>query len=113
MTTFLVALSTSHALATIVMIGITFTSLIFLPIFESQMQEPPCGICSSVSPAGSSHILTLTAHLHGHRTHLMLINSYLAWATFGNHGAFDRINMCWWWHFWPWPFIPSGFSLRR
>jgi uncharacterized membrane protein len=79
MTFFLVALSTwLHALATIVMIGYyVFTSLIFLPIFESQMQGTALrDLLEQVSARlrpyfGGSLLIFLVSG-----THLMLINEH-------------------------------------
>ena len=86
MTTFLIALSTwLHALATIVMIGYyVFTSLIFLPIFESQMQGSALRnllecVSGRLRPyfGGSLLIFMVTG------THLMLINeAYLGLGNF-------------------------------
>jgi len=81
MSTFLVALSTwLHSLATIVMIGyFLFTSLIYLPVFERQMQANALRdlleqVSARLRPffGGSLLIFLVTG------THLMLINqSYL------------------------------------
>ena len=77
MSAFLVALSTwLHALATIVMIGYyVFTGLIFLPIFERQMQANALRdlleqVSARIRPffGGSLLIFLVTG------THLMLIN---------------------------------------
>jgi uncharacterized membrane protein len=86
MATLLIALSTwLHALATIVMIGYyVFTSLIFLPVFESQMQGTALRdllerVSSRLRPyfGGSLLIFMVTG------THLMLINeSYLGLGNF-------------------------------
>jgi len=86
MATFLIALSTwLHALATIVMIGYyLFTSLIFLPILERQMQGTALrNLLESVSGrlrpffGGSLLIFLVTG------THLMLINeNYLGLGNF-------------------------------
>ncbi len=86
MVTFLIALSTwLHALATIVMIGnYVFTSLIFLPVFESQMQGTALRdllerVSSRLRPyfGGSLLIFMITG------THLMMINeSYLGLGNF-------------------------------
>jgi hypothetical protein len=59
MSTFLVALSTwLHVLATIVMIGhYLFLSLIYLPVFERQMQANPCVASLSRSLPASSPFL--------------------------------------------------------
>jgi uncharacterized membrane protein len=86
MTTFLIALSTwLHALATIVMIGYyLFTSLIFLPIFERQMQANALRILLEQISArlrpyfgGSLLIFMITG------TYLMLINeAYLGLGNF-------------------------------
>jgi uncharacterized membrane protein len=86
MATLLIALSTwLHALATIVMIGYyVFTSLIFLPIFESQMQGTALRdllerVSSRLRPffGGSLLIFMVTG------THLMLINEgYLGLGNF-------------------------------
>jgi uncharacterized membrane protein len=86
MTTFLIAFSTwLHTLATIVMIGYyVFTSLIFLPIFESQMRGTALRnmlerVSSRLRPyfGGSLLIFMVTG------THLMLINeNYLGLGNF-------------------------------
>jgi uncharacterized membrane protein len=86
MSTFLVALSTwLHALATIVFIGYyLFTSLIYLPVFERQMQANALrGLLEQVSArlrpffGGSLLIFLVTG------THLMLINkNYLGLGNF-------------------------------
>jgi uncharacterized membrane protein len=86
MTTFLIALSTwLHALATIVMVGYyLFISLIFLPIFESQMQGTALRnllerVSSRLRPyfGGSLLIFLVTG------TYLMLINeAYLGLGNF-------------------------------
>ena len=86
MSTFLVALSTwLHALATIVMIGYyVFTSLIYLPILERQMQPNALGdlleqVSARLRPyfGGSLLIFLVTG------THLMLINeNYLGLGNF-------------------------------
>ena len=89
MTILLVALSTwLHALATIVMIGYyVFTSLIYLPVFERQMQPKALrGLLEQVSArlrpyfGGSLLIFLVTG------THLMVINqNYLGLGNiFGN-----------------------------
>jgi uncharacterized membrane protein len=86
MTTFLIALSTwLHALATIVMVGYyLFTSLIFLPIFESRMhgtalRELLEQVSARLRPyfGGSLLIFLVTG------TYLMLINeAYLGLGNF-------------------------------
>jgi len=86
MSTFLVALSTwLHALATIVMIGYyVFTSLIYLPIFERQMQTNTLRdlleqVSTRLKPffGGSLLIFLITG------THLMQINeNYLGLGRF-------------------------------
>jgi uncharacterized membrane protein len=86
MATFLIALSTwLHALATIVMVGYyLFTSLIFLPIFESQMQGTALRnllerVSNRLRPyfGGSLLIFMITG------TYLMLINeAYLGLGNF-------------------------------
>jgi uncharacterized membrane protein len=86
MTIFLLALSTwLHALATIVMIGYyVFTSLIFLPVFESQMQGTALRnmlerVSGRLRPyfGGSLLIFMITG------THLMMINeAYLGLGNF-------------------------------
>ena len=86
MSTLLVALSTwLHTLATIVMIGyFVFASLIYLPVFERQMQANPLrGLLEQVSArlrpffGGSLLIFLITG------THLMLINqNYLGLGNF-------------------------------
>ena len=86
MTNYLVALSTwLHALATIVMIGyFIFTSLIFLPVFERQIQVNALRpllehISARLKPffGGSLLIFIVTG------THLMLINeNYLGLGKF-------------------------------
>jgi uncharacterized membrane protein len=86
MTIFLVALSTwLHTLATIVMVGYyLFTSLIFLPIFESQMQGTALRnllerVSNRLRPyfGGSLLIFMITG------TYLMLINeAYLGLGNF-------------------------------
>ena len=86
MSAFLVALSTwLHALATIVMIGYyVFTGLIFLPIFERQMQANALRdlleqVSARLRPffGGSLLIFLVTG------THLMLINdNYLGLGNF-------------------------------
>jgi len=86
MSAFLVALSTwLHALATIVMIGYyVFTGLIFLPIFERQMQANALRdlleqVSARIRPffGGSLLIFLVTG------THLMLINdNYLGLGNF-------------------------------
>lgn len=86
MSTFLVALSTwLHSLATIVMIGyFLFTSLIYLPVFERQMQANALRkmleqVSARLRPffGGSLLIFLVTG------THLMLINeNYLGLGNF-------------------------------
>ena len=86
MSTFLVALSTwLHSLATIVMIGYyLFTSLIYLPVFERQMQANALRdlleqVSARLRPffGGSLLIFLVTG------THLMLINeNYLGLGNF-------------------------------
>jgi len=86
MSTFLVALSTwLHSLATIVMIGyFLFSSLIYLPVFERQMQTKALRellekVSARLKPffGGSLLIFLVTG------THLMLINeSYLGLGNF-------------------------------
>ena len=86
MSTFLVALSTwLHSLATIVMIGyFLFSSLIYLPVFERQMQTKALRellekVSARLKPffGGSLLIFLVTG------THLMLINeSYLGLGKF-------------------------------
>jgi uncharacterized membrane protein len=86
MSAFLIALSTwLHALATIVMIGyFVFTSLIYLPVFERQMQANALRdllehVSARLRPffGGSLLIFLVTG------THLMLINkNYLGLGNF-------------------------------
>jgi len=93
MSTILVALSTwLHGLATIVMIGYyLFTSLIYLPVFERQMQANALRdlfeqVSARLRPFfGGSLLIFLVSG-----THLMLINeNYLGLGTSSAiHGAF-------------------------